>query len=83
MLEAIAAGVPVVAATGSCLEEAGGPGAIYVDPTSVGDFTDAIRSLIDDAALRRRMVADGRRHIARFAGENFGADLVKVYQSML
>lgn len=83
MLEAIAAGVPVVAATGSCLEEAGGPGAIYVDPTSVGDFTDAMRSLIDDDALRRRMVADGRRHIARFAGENFGADLVKVYQSML
>jgi hypothetical protein len=31
-LEALASGTPVIAATGSCLEEAGGPDSLYVQP---------------------------------------------------
>lgn len=34
VIEAIQSGLPVVACTGSCLEEAGGNGTIYVDPTT-------------------------------------------------
>ena len=32
IIEAISCGLPVVACTGSCLEEAGGPDSLYVDP---------------------------------------------------
>ncbi len=83
MLEALAAGVPVIAATGSCLEEAGGPGAIYVNPDNVDEFTDAATQLINNTMLREEMVARGRQYIQRFAPENFGQGLVNVYNELL
>jgi len=83
ILEAIAAGVPLVAATGSCLEEAGGPGAIYVDPTDTDAFAAAAMRLISNPMLREEMVARGRQYIDRFAPEKFGQGLVNVYNELL
>lgn len=83
VLEAIAAGVPVVAATGSCLEEAGGPGAIYVNPADTDAFADAANKLLDNTILREEMVARGRQYIQRFAPEKFGQGLVNVYNELL
>lgn len=83
MLEAIAAGVPLVAATGSCLEEAGGPGALYVDPADPEAFAAAALRLLDNPMLREEMVARGRQYIARFAPEKFGQGLVDVYNELL
>lgn len=83
MLEAVASGVPVVAATGSCLEEAGGPGAIYVDPTDVDGFAEAATTLLNNPTLRAEMVSRGREYIARFAPENFGKNLVEVYKELI
>lgn len=83
MLEAVASGVPVIAATGSCLEEAGGPGALYVSPDSVDEYVEAATRLLDDEALRKDMVARGRQYIARFAPENFGRGLINVYDELL
>lgn len=82
MLEALAAGVPLIAATGSCLEEAGGPGAIYVDPNDVEAFADAATQLLNSSILREEMVARGRQYIRRFAPENFGRGLVNVYNEL-
>lgn len=79
VIEAIAAGVPVIAATGSCLEEAGGPGAVYVNPQDVEQFVANARLLLDDEALRRSMVDAGRSYISRFSFDNFASGLVAVY----
>lgn len=83
VLEALAAGTPVVAATGSCLEEAGGPGAFYVDPTSPEEFAEAAKRLISNQVLREETVARGRQYISRFDPENFGRGLVDVYNELL
>lgn len=83
MLEALAAGVPVIGAKGSCLEEAGGPGAVYVDPDSVEEFAEAAGILLGNELLRGEMVARGRQYITRFAPENFGRGLVNVYNELL
>jgi glycosyltransferase involved in cell wall biosynthesis len=83
MLEAIAAGVPVVAATGSCLEEAGGPGGVYVNPLDVEQFAAEANRLLNDSTLRRSMVAEGRKYIARFDADNFGRGLISVYSNVL
>jgi len=83
ILEALAAGVPLVAATGSCLEEAGGPGAIYVNPDDVDAFADAAGKMLDNPMLREEMVARGRQYIQRFAPEKFGQGLVNVYNELL
>lgn len=83
MLEALAAGVPLVAAKGSCLEEAGGPGAIYVDPNDVDAFVAAANKLLSSPLLREEMVDRGRQYIARFAPANFGRELLNVYKELL
>lgn len=82
VIEAIASGVPVIAATGSCLEEAGGPGAIYVNPHDVEQFVSSARLLLDDESLRRSMVEAGRSYISRFSFDNFASGLVGVYEKL-
>lgn len=83
VIEALASGTPVVAATGSCLEEAGGPGALYVNPDDVEACTDAYRRLLDDDALSLQLVADGREYIKRFSAEAFACGLEQSYLKCL
>lgn len=80
VIEAIAAGTPVVAATGSCLEEAGGPGALYVSPISVEEFAGAVRSIMDSPELRAGMVKAGREYIRRFSADKFAQGLLDSYR---
>ena len=83
MIEAACCRVPTVGATGSCLEEAGGPGAAYVDPDDPQALADLLDTIRSDEALRRRMVDAGREYVARFEPEVITADLLKVYQRAL
>lgn len=83
VIEALSCGVPVVAATGSCLEEAGGDGAVYVNPDSVSEYIEVARSLIFDDELRMKYVRAGKAHILRFSPENFASGLISSYRSAL
>ncbi len=67
VLEAMRQGVPVIATRTSSVPEVGGEAALYVlhahdDEAMAG----AIRRLQADPALRKRLVATGRRQAARF-----------------
>lgn len=83
VIEAINCDTPVVAATGSCLEEAGGPGALYVSPDSSEEFAEAASRLLYDSALRTRMVADGRDYVARFSPSSFALNTINTYRTAL
>ena len=83
VIEAISAGVPVIAATGSCLEEAGGPGALYVDPDDVDGYVDYARQLINDPYTGRGMVTAGREYIKRFSPDNFARGIMDTYARAL
>ena len=83
MIEAACCGAPTVGATGSCLEEAGGPGAAYVDPDDPQALADRLTEILSDESLRRRMVDAGREYVARFEPERITADLLKVYARVL
>lgn len=83
VIESIAAGTPVVAATGSCLEEAGGPGAKYVATSDVRGFADCVNAIIASPVLRHEMVGQGRRHIERFSAANFTEGLMESYRKTL
>ncbi len=83
VIESINVGTPVVACTGSCLEEAGGPGAIYVDPDSVEQFVQAAASIIDKRYLHDRLAADGKRYVARFNPSDFASSIMKTYNKAI
>ena len=82
ILEALHSGTPVLAAKGSCLEEAGGPGGLYADPYQKEDISHQLNKLITDAALRKQLVEAGKRHIIQFSGENIAHQLVDLYQNL-
>lgn len=83
MIEAACCGVPSIGATGSCLEEAGGPGAAYVDPDDPQQLAERIATILGDAALRQRMVEAGKKHVVRFEPDIIAADLLAAYRKTL
>ncbi len=83
IVEAIATGTPVVAAKGSCLEEAGGEGALYVDPDNPSQMAEAIMAITSSPELKSRLVEKRRIHISRFSTENFTRATLKAYQKAI
>jgi len=80
VIEALSCGVPVIAATGSCLEEAGGKGALYVSPDSASEFANAAIMILDNASLRHSLIAHGAEHIAKFNRVDFANRLMDCYR---
>lgn len=83
IVEALASGVPVVAATGSCLEEAGGPDAVYLAPDDEAGFVSTVSQLLADEPRRQQMIAAGRAYVERFSDEALGRNLLHVYQKLM
>lgn len=83
VIEAIQSGLPVVACTGSCLEEAGGNGTIYVDSDDVYAMADAIKQVVKGAPGREERIAASRQYITRFEGNNVAQQVMNVYRDVL
>src|SRR5947209_16722215 len=86
LLEAMTAGVPVVAHNGTgmpCIIDDGVTGYV-VDVHDVPKYTDALLSLLSDPALRQRMGAEGRRQAeTRFGQAEIAAQLFAVYAEVI
>lgn len=82
IIEAIDYGLPVVATTGSCLEEAGGNGAIYANPLNINDLSDKISQVLQNESLQKLLVQNGKEHIKKFSSEIIANDLNKLYKEI-
>lgn len=83
LLEAITSGVPTISCTGSCLEEAGGPGVIYVSPDDVQSMADTIVRTCTDEKLRQQMIERGKAYALNFTDEKLAHDLMTSYEKVL
>ena len=83
IIEAINCGLPVVACTGSCLEEAGGPHCLYVEPTDTEAFAAAVTQLLKGAEGRERRIQLSREYIRRFFGADVAGQVAAVYSQLL
>ncbi len=83
IIEAISCGLPVVACTGSCLEEAGGPDSYYVQPGDVEAMADAIRHSLIGAEGRERRIENSKKYIRRFSGCSVASQVADIYQRLL
>jgi glycosyltransferase involved in cell wall biosynthesis len=85
VLEAMAAGVPVVAA------DAGGPAEVIEDgvtgllypPGNVAALAEALQTLAADEALRARLAEAGRQRVANFAPETVARQVMALYRGLL
>lgn len=83
ILEALNCGVPVIAATGSCLEEAGGLNSIYINPNNENELANQINLLLIDDLLCQNMINHGKQHALNFRGNIIAQNLMEVYQKTL
>lgn len=82
IVEALHSGTAVLAAKGSCLEEAGGPGGLYADPYQTENISEQLQKLVTDVHLRDSLSAAGRAHVQQFSGKHIAGQLVQLYKSI-
>ena len=82
IVEALHSGVPVVAASGSCLEEAGGDGALYANPLEVNDLAEKMKQVLMNQTLRNDLILKGKEHVKQFSGERIAGQLIELYREL-
>jgi glycosyltransferase involved in cell wall biosynthesis len=83
IIEAIQSGLPVVAATGSCLEEAGGPDTLYVDPDDHEAMAEAIRRCLRGAEGRDERIRRSMDYVKRFENQDVALQILSEYKKLL
>jgi glycosyltransferase involved in cell wall biosynthesis len=59
VIEALYSKTPVITSKYGCFPEAGGPSSLYVDPVNVEELADAIKRVVEDSELRKKMASEG------------------------
>lgn len=83
IIEALHSGVPVVAATGSCLEEAGGPDSIYVAPDDITGLANAFKTIDSDTEKRKSMIEKGKVFAAQFSDQEQAKLIMNIYNKTI
>lgn len=83
IIEALHSGVPVVAATGSCLEEAGGAHSIYIAPDDIIGLANAFKIIDSDTEKRENMIEKGKVFAAQFSDQEQAKLIMNIYNKTI
>lgn len=82
VLEALATGLPVITSNVSCLPEAGGDAAIYVNPSSVQEMETAMLEVAHNNAFAKAMREKGWAHARNFGQRVCAEAVMRVYKTL-
>lgn len=82
-LEAMQAGVPVLAAKASCLPEVFGKAAEYFDPLNSTSIAYSIERVLRDTLLRQQLIAAGRDQLAKYSWRRMAEETLAIYEQTL
>ncbi len=82
VLESMACGTPVVATRTSSIPEVAGDAALLVAPGDDGELARAMRAVVMDGELRKRLSAAGLERAALFAWERTARETLAVYDEL-
>ncbi|WP_199120370.1 glycosyltransferase family 1 protein [Pedobacter sp. ASV28] len=83
IIEAIYSKTPVIGATGSCLEEAGGPDSLYISPYHADDLATAINQVLADEQLQQQMIEKSWNYVQRFNNDLIAQQVMDCYLKTL
>jgi glycosyltransferase involved in cell wall biosynthesis len=83
VLEALWSKLPVITSNVSCLPEAGGEGAYYVNPASAEEIATGMKRIYSDKDLAAALVEKGWQHAQHFTQKECAEGVMEVYQSAL
>jgi glycosyltransferase involved in cell wall biosynthesis len=79
-LEAMVAGVPVVATAAGSVPEVVGDGALLVPAGEAGPLAAALESVLTDEGTRERLIAAGQERAALFSWDRTAEQMIALYQ---
>lgn len=82
VLEALWSRLPVITSNVSCLPEAGGDGAYYVDPNSSEEIAEGMKTIYADGSFTEALKQKGWQHAQNFTQQKCAAEVMKVYESL-
>jgi glycosyltransferase involved in cell wall biosynthesis len=82
VIEALWSKIPVITSNVSCLPEAGGEGAYYVNPASPEEIATAMKRIYSDKELRASMIEKGWQHAQNFTPQKHAESVMNVYKSV-
>jgi len=83
VLEAFAAGVPVVTSAAGGLKEIGGAASVVVDARDAASYVDAILALADDDDRRDLLIERGRARARGFSWQKTAQQTAEVYREVV
>jgi glycosyltransferase involved in cell wall biosynthesis len=83
VLEAMAAGTPVLTSSRSALPEVAGEAALLIDPEDTGALTDALQRMTRDEELRARLASLGTKRAQLFTWEKAVEQTWNIYLDLL
>jgi glycosyltransferase involved in cell wall biosynthesis len=83
ILEAQAAGRPLITSRRAPMEEVAGEGSCLVDPEDVGEIREAVLRVINDDDYRESLVQAGLRNVQQYAPDVVAGRYAALYEEML
>ena len=83
VIEAMAAGLPVVTSASTACAEVGGAAALLVDPYDVDAIRDGLARVLGDATLRANLAGAGRARAAEFTWDRTAEGTRAAYEKAL
>lgn len=83
VLEGLWSRVPVITSNVSCLPEAGGKGAYYVNPNKPEEIAEGMRRIISEPSLQETLTQLGWEHAQQFTPEKAAACVMNVYKELI
>jgi len=80
-LEAMAVGLPVLAANASCLPEVYGQAAVYFDPLDVEEMARKIKKVVGNQKLKSKMVKLGYQQVKKYSWQKMAEQTAEVYEN--
>jgi glycosyltransferase involved in cell wall biosynthesis len=79
VLEAMAAGTPVITSNCASLPEVAGDAALLVDPLRLDQIREAMQALASDDLLRARLGSRGRERAKQFSWDSTASQMLEVF----
>jgi glycosyltransferase involved in cell wall biosynthesis len=82
VLEALWSRIPVITSNVSCLPEAGGEGAFYVDPLKPEEIAEQMKQILNDEHLVQESIEKGWQHAQKFTNLNTSTAVMHLYEHL-